>query len=236
MRMYNHGRSRKVILEYYDDITTEDINGNLHSYQVTRSDDLKGIRQEKITKSMEKFLDLCHDRNHASFCLVANQKMGDITSKINYMKKLTDDMIKKYAQILGVQENISKLKDCFKKMNFLIVSDSLVLEYLIEKEIVYSQNELPWHRIKCIKTKLIDLVATRSRTAEKDTSEFYTETDTSKREEHKLNESTIVPEDIKELFTTCTQEDYPDIQIEQVQELMNYDSGEISNLIRKMMN
>lgn len=204
MQMYNRKlNSTEIICEIGNDITTKDRLGNLTSYQLTRTDDASSISETKIKKSINEFIKLCNCKKFKAFCLVANQKIGKIATKIGEVSDLSEEQITKYAKELDLDETDKALRKCFRKMAFRVIQDSLGLEYLIETEITFSFPQISNGRSKCIKQKLIDHVQKCSRTAERENSVFYTVVEKEKQKMLKTQSRTIRICDIDDIIKEC---------------------------------
>ena len=156
MQMYNRKNNFvEIICEYDNDITAKDQSGTLTSYQITRSDTIGAIPQSKVIQSMQQFLELCKDKNkrYNKFCLISNQKIYDIATKTDEVKFLSDKQIERYGIKLSIDKDHLEDHDCLGKMAFLVIQDSLSLEYLIQKEILTFDKHISHMKTNCIKER-----------------------------------------------------------------------------------
>jgi Cap4, dsDNA endonuclease domain len=221
MQMYNRkSDSTEIICEIGNDITTKDLLGNITSYQITRTDDTSPISETKIKKSMIDFIKRCDDKNYKAFCLVANQRIGRIATKINKLSSLSDEQIAKYVKELDLDKTDLSLRECFKKMTFRVIQDLLGLEHLIECEIRYFFPQINISRLECIKHKLIEYVQKCSRTAERENSLFHTLVEEGEQNTLKTESRTIRISNIEAIIKEC-----PDIQDERTERTEIYEEN-----------
>ncbi len=237
MQMYNKKSDFiRLVCEYDDDIVAEDKTGALTAYQITRSDTINSIPQAKVVHSMKHFLQLCKDKNRRfiKFCLLSNQKISDIAEKTNEMKFLNEEQITRYSTKLSIDIN-EMHRDCLGKIAFMVIQDSLGLEYLIEKEIIAFDRNLTPEKIDCIKEKLINLVQRCSRASYKEDSHYYTCVDENSSKEFKKANSTITPDDISELVDGCSHVSIPpsETRLTYETQLKEHDDGLILQCINE---
>ena len=116
MQMYNGKGLTEVTCEINNDITTKDKNGYLVSYQLTRTNDTDSVSREKIRKSIKTFFKFCKDKKYKALCLISNQRIDNIATKINEMSYLSEQQMKEFARELGHDSVDVK---CFKKMDWI---------------------------------------------------------------------------------------------------------------------
>jgi hypothetical protein len=203
IQMYNQKIDfTELICEIDNDIIAKDRLGNITAYQITRTDSLDSVPQKKIEESISHFMKQCNEQKHKAFCLVANQKIGNIARNVNEMCYLSDEQIAKYCKKLNIEET-EESKACFKKICFMVIQDLLGLEYLMNKELLYSFPEISDGRLNCIKERLIGLAEKCSRSSEKESSPFYTIANGVKRKELKMQSRTIGVCNIKNIINIC---------------------------------
>ena len=90
---------------------------------------------------MQQFLKLCKDKNkrYNKFFLISNQKISDIATKTDEVKFLNDKQIERYGIKMGID---LEDHDCLRKMAFMVIQDSLSLEFLIQKEILTFDKDI----------------------------------------------------------------------------------------------
>lgn len=206
IQMYNQKSDFvEITCEIGNDIIAKDDQGNLTAYQITRTDGFS-ISKDKIRKSMRHFLEQNNSQEYKAFCLIANQKIDTIVTKNNEMVFLSQAQVSKYSSDLSIDERDSQSRKCFEKMAFMVVNDTLALETLIMKEIVYSNGQISYIAVKCIEEDLINLVNECSRTTEKECSPFYTSVDKEQRQEFKTESRTITVNDVGNIINNCQEQ------------------------------
>ena len=85
----------------------------------------------------------------------------------------------------------------------MVVQDSLILEYLIEKEILTFDKDISPIKLSCIKDRLIGLVQQCSRSSHKDDSRHFTIIENKPREELTRESATIKASQISEIINNC---------------------------------
>jgi hypothetical protein len=152
---------------------------------------------------MRHFMNQNKSQKYKAFCLIANQKISGIARKINEMFYLSKEQVLQYSRELSIDVRDKQSKKCFEKMGFMIIDDTLGLEFLIIQEIVYSIPQISYSALKCIEQDLINLAHKCSRTAEKEGSPFYTSVDKVQRQQFKIESRTITVNDVRNIIKNC---------------------------------
>jgi hypothetical protein len=203
IQMYNRKNDFvELICEGDDDITAKDKNGGLTSYQVTRSDYVRTIPNEKIVKTIQHFLDLCKNDNYKKFYLVSSQRIGDITLKVGPSKYLDIRLIKKYSKQLVFDSAYVDNHHCFDKIGFRIVPDEFGLQMLIHKEIIYALGDTHYTKLNDITEELVRLAERRSRASYREESLYYTSNNEQSIEQLRKVNSTITISDISNICSS----------------------------------
>lgn len=204
MQMYNKNINFvELICEDENDVAAKDKNGKFTSYQITRSDYIRTIPKGKIIKSLQGFLELFKDRRYSKFYLISSQCIADIVTKVGVTKRLTDEQIERYSKELKVDKDNKECRKCFDKIFFRIIPDTLGLERLLHKEIVYAYGDISNRKVNCIMEGLIGLVQRCSRASYREESCYYTSNEENSTEQLKKATSTIKDSDISEIGDGC---------------------------------